>query len=68
MAWRCSGASQQELVEHLVAADILHSPRVASVMKNVDRGNYVLPGSSPYEDAPQAIGYGQTISAPHMVG
>lgn len=34
-------------------------------MKNVDRGNYV--SKNPYSDAPQSIGYGVTISAPHMV-
>lgn len=34
-------------------------------MKQVDRGNYVT--SSAYMDAPQSIGYGVTISAPHMV-
>lgn len=34
-------------------------------MKSVDRGNYV--STSPYLDQPQSIGYGVTISAPHMV-
>jgi len=34
-------------------------------MKAVDRGNYV--STSPYLDQPQSIGYGVTISAPHMV-
>lgn len=33
-------------------------------MMAVDRGNYVK--NNPYMDAPQAIGYGVTISAPHM--
>lgn len=34
----------------------------------VDRKNYVASSatSSAYQDAPQAIGGGQTISAPHM--
>ena len=35
-------------------------------MKAVDRANYVVHGSAAYQDAPQAIGYGATISAPHM--
>jgi len=34
-------------------------------MKAVDRGNYV--STAPYLDQPQGIGYGVTISAPHMV-
>lgn len=34
-------------------------------MLSVDRGKYVKENS--YRDAPQGIGYGVTISAPHMV-
>jgi hypothetical protein len=34
-------------------------------MKKVDRGKYV--SHNPYMDVPQGIGYGVTISAPHMV-
>jgi len=34
-------------------------------MKSIDRGNYV--STCPYLDQPQSIGYGVTISAPHMV-
>ncbi|CAG8762680.1 8833_t:CDS:2, partial [Racocetra fulgida] len=33
-------------------------------MKSVDRGKYVK--YDPYRDSPQQIGYGATISAPHM--
>lgn len=34
-------------------------------MKQVDRANFV--DDNPYMDTPQSIGYGVTISAPHMV-
>lgn len=34
----------------------------------VDRSNYVENPTNAYMDAPQYIGYGQTISAPHMHG
>lgn len=34
-------------------------------MNQVDRGKYVTHNA--YMDAPQGIGYGVTISAPHMV-
>ena len=34
-------------------------------MKRVDRGDFSH--VNPYMDAPQGIGYGVTISAPHMV-
>lgn len=45
--------------------NIIKSEKVESVMKQVDRGNYV--SNNPYMDAPQSIGYSVTISAPHMV-
>jgi len=35
-------------------------------MKQVERGNYVLDKRGAYVDAPQPIGHGATISAPHM--
>eukprot|EP00614_Pseudopedinella_elastica_P019734 CAMPEP_0172654556 /NCGR_PEP_ID=MMETSP1068-20121228/244396_1 /TAXON_ID=35684 /ORGANISM="Pseudopedinella elastica, Strain CCMP716" /LENGTH=226 /DNA_ID=CAMNT_0013469009 /DNA_START=441 /DNA_END=1121 /DNA_ORIENTATION=- len=35
-------------------------------MKRVDRANYCRDHSTAYEDAPQLIGFGQTISAPHV--
>jgi len=38
---------------------------VEDVMLQVDRGKYAK--FNPYMDAPQGIGYGVTISAPHMV-
>ena len=65
MAWRCSGSSNVELVSNLVQSSIVKSARVAQAMKAVDRKNYSPSGS--YEDSPQPIGWGQTISAPHMV-
>ncbi len=34
-------------------------------MARVDRGQFS--SSNPYMDSPQSIGYGVTISAPHMV-
>ena len=44
----------------------MQTPAVKQVMELVDRGNYVP--KNPYMDTPQAIGLGQTISAPHMHG
>jgi protein-L-isoaspartate(D-aspartate) O-methyltransferase len=38
--------------------------KVGKVMKSVDRAHFV--NKNPYQDAPQSIGYGVTISAPHM--
>jgi hypothetical protein len=79
-AWQCSGRSQRELVDHLLRAGIVTNLMVARVLKQVDRKHYVPSSSSTgtnksvdadddvdaYRDAPQPIGRGQTISAPHM--
>lgn len=70
MAWRCSALSNDGLVDNLARAGIVQSQRVARAMKATDRAQYVTPESaSPaqaYQDAPQRLGYEQTISAPHM--
>lgn len=48
------------------AASIITSNRVAQAMTLVDRAHYAPDKSSAYVDAPQPIGFGATISAPHM--
>lgn len=63
-AWQCSGKSQKELVNKLQQANIVVHDLVARVMEEVDR-KFFCP-NNPYDDAPQSIGWGQTISAPHM--
>nr|CAG8485972.1 3379_t:CDS:2 [Entrophospora candida] len=64
MAWYCSAKSNDGLVENLKRADIIKSERVVTAMKSIDRKNYVE--FEPYRDSPHSIGYGATISAPHM--
>ncbi|KAJ1964859.1 hypothetical protein GGI12_001158 [Dipsacomyces acuminosporus] len=66
MAWRCSGQTNSELVDNLVEAGIIKTDSVISAMRSVDRAHFAE--SNPYEDSPQYIGYGVTISAPHMHG
>jgi len=63
-AWTCHGRTQKELVQQLKSAGIIFSPQVENVMTRVDRSYFT--STSPYQDAPQPIGQGQTISAPHM--
>ncbi len=46
---------------------IIKSDKVERVMKMVDRADFSRAKSIPYSDSPQGIGYGVTISAPHMV-
>jgi protein-L-isoaspartate(D-aspartate) O-methyltransferase len=64
MAWRSHGKTNAELIRNLRANGIIRSDAVESAMLAVDRGNYSR--NNPYMDAPQGIGYGVTISAPHM--
>jgi protein-L-isoaspartate(D-aspartate) O-methyltransferase len=63
-AWTCHGRNQRDLVDRLRQAGIVQTPAVQSVLEVVDRSNYI--GTNPYMDAPQSLGLGQTISAPHM--
>ncbi|CBQ73234.1 probable l-isoaspartyl protein carboxyl methyltransferase [Sporisorium reilianum SRZ2] len=66
MAWRCSGASNAELIANMRNASLITSSRVSEAMSLVDRAHYVLAKRMAYQDSPQTIGFGATISAPHM--
>jgi len=69
-AWQSSGRSNRELISNLYRNGIIKSPTVQKAMESVDRRNYV-PAEyerDTYKDAPVPIGYGATISAPHMHG
>jgi len=68
-AWTCHGRNQRDLVDRMMQAKIVRTDSVRDVLYQVDRQNYAPPSqerASPYMDAPQPIGLGQTISAPHM--
>ncbi|XP_026463822.1 protein-L-isoaspartate(D-aspartate) O-methyltransferase-like [Ctenocephalides felis] len=64
MAWRSHGINNADMVRHLKANNIIRSSGVERAMLGTDRGFYSP--KTPYMDAPQGIGYGVTISAPHM--
>ena len=64
MEWRSHGKDNDDLISQLKNYGIIKSVEVEKAMKNVDRGNYCP--HSPYQDSPQPIGFGVTISAPHM--
>lgn len=66
MEWRSHGRDNNELVSQLKRNKIIKTQRVEDAMRKVDRGNYC--DFAPYMDSPQSIGYGVTISAPHMHG
>ena len=54
----------KELCEHLLRYGMLKSDKVYKALMSVDRADFSPHG--PYEDRPQSISYGVTISAPHM--
>jgi len=64
MAWRSHGKTNMEMVRNLRSNGIIRSDSVEQAMLAVDRGHYS--DRNPYMDAPQGIGFGVTISAPHM--
>ncbi|CAG2058108.1 unnamed protein product, partial [Timema podura] len=66
MAWRSHGRDNADMIRNLKANGIIRSQIVEETMLKVDRGKYAKFNS--YMDAPQGIGYGVTISAPHMHG
>eukprot|EP00842_Homolaphlyctis_polyrhiza_P003337 jgi/Hompol1/4003/HPOL_001673-RA len=66
MAWQCSGSSNAELISKLYRAGLHRSTRVHEAMLAVDRRHFSPSASVAYEDSPQLIGFGATISAPHM--
>jgi protein-L-isoaspartate(D-aspartate) O-methyltransferase len=57
--------SNKQLIDSL-RGTYVQSDGVAKAMMAVDRKHFTE--SDPYSDCPQAIGYGVTISAPHMHG
>lgn len=64
MEWFSHGVDNNDLVSQLKNGLIIKSAVVEEAMRKVDRGNYCT--NRPYQDSPQYIGYGITISAPHM--
>ncbi|KXJ09381.1 protein-L-isoaspartate(D-aspartate) O-methyltransferase [Exaiptasia diaphana] len=64
MEWFSHGVNNNDLVTQLRNGRIIKSDGVEEAMRKVDRGNYCT--NRPYQDSPQYIGYGITISAPHM--
>lgn len=64
MEWFSHGVNNDDLISQLKNHKIIKSTKVEEAMRKVDRGNFCT--NRPYQDSPQYIGYGITISAPHM--
>lgn len=72
-----SSSTNAGLVQNLRTVGAVHSDAVANAMLRTDRAKYMAQVETPdggpigelasYADSPHPIGYGQTISAPHMV-
>lgn len=64
----CAATSNDELVADLRESGAVRSAEVEQAMQAIDRANFVRDHDRglAYVDAPQPIGYGATISAPHM--
>lgn len=56
--------SHEELILYLCKKEVITDPNAIQAMLDVDRGDFSV--QNPYQDRPQFIGYGTTISAPHM--
>lgn len=61
--------TNKELIEHLIQAGYLKTPRIIEAFRAIDRADFVLPeySAQAYEDHPLPIGEGQTISQPLTV-
>jgi len=63
---RNTTTKNDRLVDHLLAQGLIKTNVVENTMRYVDRGDYSAKMNEAFEDSPHSIGYGQTISAPHM--
>jgi len=61
-------AKKEETISSLVASGYLRSPRIIAAMRKIRREDFLPEEMKPHawEDRPLPIGFGQTISAPHM--
>jgi protein-L-isoaspartate(D-aspartate) O-methyltransferase len=66
MAWRAHERSNGDLIDALVENHVVKTAVAEKAMRAVDRGDYSRDPREAYNDNPHVIGWGQTISAPHM--
>ena len=66
---RIGEADWEKLIDSLVKQGILRNPKVTLAMRAVPRSKFFPSDMQSYSarDTPLSIGFGQTISAPHMV-
>lgn len=61
--------TNEDLINHLIETNAMHSQNIIDAFLNVDRANFVLDANdyAVYADHPLPIGHGQTISQPTTV-
>jgi protein-L-isoaspartate(D-aspartate) O-methyltransferase len=64
LAYFTDNHSNEELLDGLCQQESLRSKEVKDAMSKVDRADFCR--NNPFEDSPQIIGYGATISAPSI--
>ncbi|KAI6186058.1 Protein-L-isoaspartate O-methyltransferase [Aphelenchoides besseyi] len=64
ISWVSGGKTNFNLIDQLQKSGVFNADVVRQVMMSVDRADFTA--SNPYQDSPQTIGFGATISAPHM--
>ena len=59
----------EKLIDNLIKERILRTPKIIKAMRLVPRGKFLPENMQSYSavDTPLPIGFGQTVSAPHMV-
>ncbi|MEM4704808.1 MAG: protein-L-isoaspartate(D-aspartate) O-methyltransferase [Candidatus Bathyarchaeia archaeon] len=69
MGVKMANSNWETLVNNLIKEGILRSPKVIKAMQKVPRNLFLPENMQPYsaQDTPLPIGFGQTVSAPHMV-
>ena len=62
-------ADWDKLIDSLMKQGILHTPKIIKAMRAVPRSKFLPEDMQAYSatDTPLPIGFGQTVSAPHMV-
>ncbi|KAI0792306.1 protein-L-isoaspartate O-methyltransferase [Abortiporus biennis] len=70
MAWRCSGTTNNELIDNMVKAKLIQADSVAAAMKSVDRANYIYYENlkdQTYDDSPLPIGYAHAYALENLL-
>ena len=66
MSWSTKATTNHGLIQGLKQNGIVKNDKVYKALLAVDRLNFSKDANEAYNDNPHGIGYGQTISAPHM--